>query len=68
LFFNELQKPEETSASESASGVKNGIKSDEKPRNHWLNAVTGENGIRNPFGVADTPLVTDSFVISDRKV
>jgi hypothetical protein len=61
-----VAETEEAGASESASEVKTGVKSGEKLRNHWV-IVAGENGIRNSFGVADTPQAAYGFVTLDKE-
>ena len=33
----------------------------------YYSAITRDDGIRSPFGVADTPKATFSFIASDRK-
>ena len=54
------------SASESASEIQAGVKLSEKARIYGV--FTGENGIRCPFGVADTPKAARIFIASDQKV
>ncbi len=63
---NKLQNPEELSASESASEIQAGVKLREDAPNYG--GVTGENGIRCSFGVADTPQAACILIASDQKV
>jgi len=56
---NELQKIEELSASESASEIKTALKFITTAQ---YTATTGESGVRNPFGVADTPPAPHGFI------
>jgi hypothetical protein len=56
-----LQKPEEASASEiNTPAVHNNYSGK-------TSAITRDDGIRSPFGVADTPKATFNFRASDRK-
>ncbi len=54
------------SASGSASEIQAGVKLSEDAPNYG--GVTGENGIRCSFGVADTPQAACILIASDQKV
>ena len=54
------------SASGSASEIQAGVALSEDDPNYGV--VTGENGIRCPFGVADTPKAACILIASDQKV
>jgi hypothetical protein len=59
-----LQNPEVASGSESASEI---ITAATQLLLRHYSATTGDDGIRGPFGVADTPTATRSFIASDKK-
>jgi len=54
------------SASGSASEIQAGVKLSEDAPNYGV--ITGENGIRCSFGVADTPKAACILIASDQKV
>ncbi len=60
-----MQNPEEASASESASEIITGL-----PLKNYSGITRqplANDGIRRPFGVADTPTATRSLIASDKK-